>query len=86
MPGYKRPFDKGTLYCKFEVIFPAPNWIPKSQFPALEALLPARQVVPTPTGHVEEVVLSDVDHTKQQRQEDAMDEDEGHGGGPQVFN
>jgi hypothetical protein len=86
MPGYKRPYDKGTLFCKFEVTFPPPNWISKSQFPALEALLPPRQVVQTPAGHVEEVVLSDVDHTRQKRQEDAMDEDEGQGGGPQVLN
>jgi hypothetical protein len=85
MPGYKRPFDKGTLFCKFEVTFPEPNWIPKSQLPALEALLPARQPVSKPSGHVEEVVLSDVDQSRQKRSDDAMDEDEGQGGGPQVI-
>lgn len=83
MPGYKRPFDKGTLFVKFEVIFPPSNWLPKSQLSSLEALLPPRQAVST-SGHVEEVVLSDVDHTRQKKQDDMMDEDEQQGG-PQVW-
>lgn len=28
MPGYRRPFDKGNLYIKFEIEFPPNNFIP----------------------------------------------------------
>lgn len=28
MPGYRRPYDKGNLYIKFEIEFPPNNFIP----------------------------------------------------------
>ncbi len=84
---YKRPFDKGTLYVKFEVIFPPSNWLDKSKIPTLESLLPPRQPLRTipADAHVEEVVLSEVDPNRRERG-DEMDEDDEHGqgGGPQV--
>jgi DnaJ family protein A protein 2 len=86
---YKRPFDKGTLYVKFDVKFPTANWLDLSKISQLETLLPPRTPIATiPAGsQVEEVVLSDVDPAKQKRQqeEDQMEEDEaGQGGGPNV--
>ncbi|KAI8912916.1 hypothetical protein DFJ77DRAFT_440978 [Powellomyces hirtus] len=88
MPGYKRPFEKGNLYVKFDIAFPPSNWATPAQLAALEQALPPRQPLPPHKGkEVEEVVLTTVDPMQQQRashnggQHD-MDEDEGHG--PQV--
>lgn len=84
MPGYKRPFDKGTMYVKFDVIFPPQNWLDRSKIPQLEAILPARAALPAipSDAHVEEVVLSEVDPN---RRDSEMDEDERRGDGePQV--
>ncbi|CAG8630926.1 14815_t:CDS:10, partial [Acaulospora morrowiae] len=44
MPHYKRPFDKGNLYLKFNVEFPSPSWISPEQLKELEAFLPTRDV------------------------------------------
>jgi DnaJ family protein A protein 2 len=30
MPTYKRPFEKGNLYIKFEVVFPRNNFVDSS--------------------------------------------------------
>ncbi|KAJ3019859.1 Type I HSP40 co-chaperone [Thoreauomyces humboldtii] len=87
MPAYKRPFDKGNLYCKFEIVFPPPNWADATKFAALESALPPRQPLPSLAGkEVEDVVLSTVDPMQQQRASrnggQDMEEEEGHG--PQV--
>ena len=31
MPFYRRPFDKGNLYIKFEIEFPPSNFIPEDK-------------------------------------------------------
>ncbi|KNC95820.1 chaperone DnaJ [Spizellomyces punctatus DAOM BR117] len=84
MPGYKRPFDKGNLYVKFDINFPPPNWADQSKLALLENALPTRQPLPPVKGkEVEEVVLSTVDPMQQSRAhmngsgED--EEEEGHG-------
>ncbi|KAJ3052699.1 Type I HSP40 co-chaperone, partial [Quaeritorhiza haematococci] len=89
MPAYKRPFDKGNMYVKFEIIFPPPHWAEVSQLAELEKVLPPRQALPPHEGsEVEEVVLSEVDPMHQRRSQgrgsagsaNGMDEDEdGHG-------
>lgn len=63
MPQYKRPFDKGNLNIKFNVVFPPPHWIEDSKIMALEGLLPARPEL-EPLGNnviVDEVMLQDLD-------------------------
>ncbi|KAJ3415934.1 hypothetical protein HDV05_003775 [Chytridiales sp. JEL 0842] len=90
MPGYKRPYDKGNLYVKFNVIFPPPNWVPQGRLKELEEILPPRKPLPNLKGaDVEEVVLTTVDpmHEKradydQQRAEE--EDDDERAGGPQV--
>ncbi|KAJ3175102.1 Type I HSP40 co-chaperone [Geranomyces variabilis] len=91
MPAYKRPFDKGNLYVKFDIVFPPPNWANAATYAMLEQALPPRQPLPAVKGkEVEEVVLSTVDPMQQQRASHGShghgmdDDDEGHGGGPQV--
>jgi len=85
MPRYKSPFDKGTLYVKFEVEFPKANWVDNSKLQLLETILPQRQPVDTPMdGHVEEVVLSEVDAHKQARSQAQHSQEEEEGAGPQV--
>jgi DnaJ family protein A protein 2 len=85
MPGYKRPFDKGTLYVHFNVKFPSPSSIQPSQLALLEQVLPPRNPLekPGPGMHVDEVVLSEVDHTRYNRStSNDMEEedDDGHHG------
>ncbi|KAJ3261991.1 Type I HSP40 co-chaperone [Boothiomyces macroporosus] len=83
MPTYKAPFDKGVLYVKFDIEFPKPNWVDNSKLAILETVLPPRHTVDTPMDkHVEEVVLSEVDTSRQARNQPVQDEEEGHG--PQV--
>jgi DnaJ homolog subfamily A member 2 len=81
--SYRRPFDKGVLYVTFEINFPDSNWASEDNLRKLAVLLPAPK--PLPHVNAEEVVLSEVDATRQkssQNATDEMDEDEGHG--PQV--
>jgi len=42
MPTYKRPFEKGNLYVKFDVIFPESGTFTKAQLETLESILPLR--------------------------------------------
>ena len=90
MPVYKRPYDKGTLFVKFDIEFPAPGWCPVDKLKMLETVLPPRKDMPKIGAgvEVEEVMLANVDpmHERKSRGEDAMDEDDegGHGHGPQV--
>ncbi|KAJ2625572.1 Type I HSP40 co-chaperone [Coemansia spiralis] len=79
MPSY-RHHNMGNLFVKFNVRFPEPGWTSEEEIKKLEAILPARQPVPSiPKGHhQEEVVLSTVDahhQKKMQADEDGMDED-----------
>jgi len=90
MPVHKRPFDKGNLYVKFEIVFPQPNWTSDDKLKALEAILPPRAALPSTAGkEVEEVMLATVDpmHEKRSQGHEEMDEDDdeqGHGRGPGV--
>ena len=74
------------MHVTFEVVFPPPNWTDKTQLALLESVLPKRSALPAlgRDVHVEEVVLSDVDTSRQQQRQqgDQMEEDEQ--GGPQV--
>lgn len=94
MPTHKRPFEKGNLYIKFDVVFPTPGFFNKQQLKTLEGILPPRNPAPkTKKGdNVEEVVLSRQSLTDQQardrrnqharrQQGEAYDEDEEGGRG-----
>ncbi|KAJ3357714.1 hypothetical protein HDU83_004869 [Entophlyctis luteolus] len=81
MPVHKRPFDKGNLYVKFEIVFPEPNWASKEKLKALEKILPARPKLPSTEGkEAEEVMLANVDPTQAKRSEggEGDDDEEGH--------
>ncbi|KAI8904314.1 hypothetical protein EDD86DRAFT_213114 [Gorgonomyces haynaldii] len=78
MPEYKRPFDKGDLYVTFELLFPPPHSIDQQKLKQLESIF-SRPAVTIPADS-EEVVLSEVDPTKQRMESDAMDEDDERGG------
>jgi len=87
MPIYKRPFDKGHLYIKFEIKFPPARWIDDSRLSQLASLFPIREKIAYKNEEVEEVVLSNVDPMQQGKASSQMDmdEDEGHShGGPGV--
>ena len=79
---YKRPFEKGDLHVQFDVLFPDSGWADETTLKTLKSILPSPAPLPKPAGETEEVVLGDVDHTRQQ-QRDATDEDDERGG-PQV--
>ncbi|KAJ3331330.1 Type I HSP40 co-chaperone [Blyttiomyces sp. JEL0837] len=82
MPAYKRPYDKGNLFVKFEIIFPPSNWAGIDKIKQLEDVLPARTPADAPPrgAEVEEVVLSTVDPMQQKRanygHDDGEDEDD----------
>jgi len=89
MPTHKRPFDKGNLYVKFDVIFPESNTFTKAQLKTLESILPPRNPAPKVkkgAENVEEVTLSHVtaEHQAQGqaggRRGEAYDDDGEEGG------
>ncbi|KAH6583515.1 hypothetical protein BASA60_001399 [Batrachochytrium salamandrivorans] len=87
MPTYKRPFDKGSLFVTFEIIFPQPNWTDARHLALLEGILPSRQALPpVGGGEIEEVVLSSIDPARHSRsQANTMeDDDDQHQGAPGV--
>lgn len=56
MPQHKRPFEKGNLYIRFNIIFPTPSELPPNKLKALEQLLPPRDPLPQITNmEVDEV-------------------------------
>lgn len=88
MPVIGSPFTKGSLYIKFNVIFPT-KLTPK-QTQILLNSLPGNSTEPRPAGEVEEVRLEEVDIERMKRQsnrpannayDESSDEDEGRGGG-----
>ncbi|RKP06964.1 DnaJ subfamily A member 2 [Thamnocephalis sphaerospora] len=86
MPAY-RHHNRGNLYIKFSVEFPADNWATPEQLAGLESILPARPALPPPAGkEVEEAVLAVLDAAQQSRANrekssyDDDDDDEGHHG------
>eukprot|EP01132_Coremiostelium_polycephalum_P006195 gene6195-7716_t len=89
MPGYKRPFEKGRLFVKFDVIFPTNGQISAENAKLLEKVLPKPKPTPKPTSHDgidEEVELHDFDksqhssshHHHHGREAYEEDDDEGH--------
>jgi len=95
MPEYKRPFEKGDLLIKFNIVFPEPNKFTPQQMQLLERILPPRNPLPAVSGEFEEATLVafDEDKRKQQQQQQIRggeayheDDDEngpGQGGGVQ---
>jgi len=83
MPTHKRPFDKGNLFIKFDVVFPEPGAFTKAQLKTLESVLPPRN--PTPKvkkgDNVEEVTLSQI--TKEHR--DQSQQQNGRRGGGEAY-
>ncbi|XP_076470499.1 dnaJ homolog subfamily A member 2-like [Babylonia areolata] len=88
MPKYRNPFDKGNLYIKFDITFPANNFVDEAKLKELESLLGKRPVVELPEGeHVEEVNLVDFDGTQEGgsgRGEAYHEDDDDAGPGPRV--
>ena len=67
-PIYRNPFEKGNLYVRFEVEFPANHWAAEPAYAQLEKLLPPRPAFHRPSGeHVEDVHLEDFDPSSQSR-------------------
>ncbi|EGC33992.1 heat shock protein [Dictyostelium purpureum] len=85
MPGYKRPFEKGRLFIKFNVVFPASGQITPENAKLLEKILPKPKPVTKPVSHDgidEEATLHDFDPKTNRGSSSSAydeDEDEGHG-------
>jgi DnaJ family protein A protein 2 len=75
-----------VLHITFDIEFPKPNWTSEAQLKVLESVLPPRKPLPQikDLNLVEEVVLSDVDTSRQRQGRQMEDEDEHEGHGPQV--
>ncbi|XP_057381869.1 dnaJ homolog subfamily A member 2-like [Daphnia carinata] len=91
MPRYRSPFEKGELFIKFDVQFPASHFADESTIMAIEKLLPGRPAIIPPSGeHVEEVDLHDYDANERRDggggPSNAYDSDDEEGGqsGPGV--
>lgn len=91
MPIYRNPFEKGNLFVRFEIEYPAKYSLSNEQLKQLETLLPARPSFVMPVGEqVEEVNWFDFDpeHQDEQRGQfgesyDSDEEQHGRGGGVQ---
>ncbi|KAK7114643.1 hypothetical protein V1264_000669 [Littorina saxatilis] len=87
MPMYRSPFEKGSLYIKFEVTFPTNNFVAEPQLKQLETILGDRPVVEIPEGEdVEEVNMVSYEDTRgtggaAARSEAYHDDDDEMGGG-----
>lgn len=90
MPQYRRPFSKGNLYIKFNVVFPETNFLDEEKLKELEKLLPPRPPAPEHDDEVEDVdmvELEDGGSSSDGRQRQAYDgdsDDERQSGGPRV--
>eukprot|EP01113_Clastostelium_recurvatum_P000319 TRINITY_DN1013_c0_g1_i2.p1 TRINITY_DN1013_c0_g1~~TRINITY_DN1013_c0_g1_i2.p1 ORF type:complete len:418 (-),score=99.10 TRINITY_DN1013_c0_g1_i2:26-1279(-) len=100
MPTYKRPFEKGDLLVKFNIVFPEPGKFTPQQAALLERILPPRNPLPAVVSDdAEEVTLASTaykpDARKGQRNrgeaysddrmhDDDDEEDDGRQGGPGV--
>lgn len=86
MPTYKRPFDKGNLYVKFEIEFPENNFLPLDKLLQLEELLPSRPPSVQAMEDVEEVDLVELDprYQENQRKEAYENGSDDETGGPRV--
>ncbi|XP_028661713.1 dnaJ homolog subfamily A member 1 [Erpetoichthys calabaricus] len=83
MPVYRRPYEKGRLIIKFQVIFPEDNFLPVDRLPELERFFPTREKIEV-TEDMEEVDLDEFDVTQDRRRHyngeayDDDDDDSGH--------
>lgn len=89
MPIYRNPFEKGNLYIRFNIEYPAKYEIKPDQLKRIEELLAPRPAFTMPVGeHVEEVNWQDYDpnHDDDHRGRDAYDSDDDgpHGRGAGV--
>eukprot|EP00899_Mesostigma_viride_P003292 jgi/Mesvir1/12964/Mv05975-RA.1 len=79
MPHYGRPFDKGTLYISFNIVFPPSGSLDANTVTALEKLLPGRPHYDLmETDEYEECFLREVDMEAEMRRkaEQRRDEDD----------
>jgi len=92
MPVYRNPYERGSLFIKFDVKFPENHFADEETIKKIEALLPPKPSIEIPEGEmVEEVNMDDYVATRREEggsrghayQEDDDDED-GPRGGPGV--
>jgi len=85
MPA-QRTHTKGTLFVKFHIDFPDPNWTSPDRINLLNNILPPRPTLPTyPNKHIEEVVMANPEpyearSNRQRSHEDSDDERDGQPG------
>ena len=83
MPQHKRPFDKGSIFIQFEVVFPENNWVSLEKLQKLVEILPRKPIINIPPNSVvDDVTLVDAKH-QQHRQAYEEEEEEHHHGGAQ---
>ncbi|KAI8371770.1 ATPase GET3 [Radiomyces spectabilis] len=78
MPAY-RHHNHGSLFVKFNVLFPDPHWTTPDQLAKIAAILPPRPPLPTFSDrHAEDVVMSELDsyQTSKMYSSQAPDEDD----------
>jgi len=63
MPILHKPYQKGNLIIKFDVIFPLPSQIDPQKASELEKCLPPRNDIPIAEANTENVTLTDVRKT-----------------------
>jgi DnaJ family protein A protein 2 len=88
MPVYKKPYIKGNLYIKFEVVFPRPGQLTAPEIKALTSTLPG-PALPSVTSpdclKIEQFDPNEVDPAKRSDKQAYEDDDEEarthHGGG-----
>jgi len=87
MPIHKRPYEKGNLYIKFDIVFPEPKSFKPAQLQQLATILPPRNPAPKykkGAENVEEVTLAHVttEHKAngEGRRGEAYHEDDGEEG------
>jgi len=80
MPTHKKPFEKGSLFIQFEIIFPKPNQLSKEQIKTLETLLPGRRPAPEKKEGVEfeEVTLKKSNETFDQKKSPSQQQHHQH--------
>lgn len=95
MPMFRNPYERGSLFIKFDVKFPENHFADEETIKKIEALLPARPKIEIPEGEmVEEVNMDDYVPSRREEggsrggghayQEDDDDDDDGPRGGPGV--
>src|SRR6266511_3343586 len=76
IPGQGMPslrhHNYGSLFVKFEIIFPPPHWTDEANILALEKILPPRQPIDLADGLKDEVTLTNLDAFQQQTAENHM--------------